>query len=244
MEKENIYRKEVGEIVAGNYAAARVFAGYGIDFCCHGDIPLEEACAVAGVPVEKVVEALDTAEDARPVAGEFSSWPVDLLIDYILKIHHRGIRKNGPEVLELLEKVEAVHGDRHPELHEVKELFVESLQELELHLQKEENVLFPYLQELFEASEAGEPAGQMHCGTVANPIRVMRMEHEGEGNRYHRVSELTDGFAVPADGCASYRLAMLRLKDFVNALYEHIHLENNILFQKAVELEREWVCVR
>lgn len=243
MEKEKMYEREVGKIVAGNYAAARVFAQYGIDFCCHGDTPLEAACAGNGVSVEEVTAALEAAGDARPVAGEFASWPLDLLIDYILKIHHRGIRREGPGILELLEKVESVHGSRHPELHEVKELFAESLQELEQHLQKEENVLFPYLLELFEASEAGRPIGQMHCGTVSNPIRVMRMEHEGEGDRYHRVAGLTNNFTAPDDGCASYRLVMQQLKEFVDALYEHIHLENNILFPKAVELERKWVRV-
>ena len=241
MEKEKMYEREVGKIVAGNYAAARVFAQYGIDFCCHGDTPLEAACAGNGVSVEEVTAALEAAGDARPVAGEFASWPLDLLIDYILKIHHRGIRREGPGILELLEKVESVHGSRHPELHEVKELFAESLQELEQHLQKEENVLFPFLNELFTASEEGYAIRQMHCGTVQNPIRVMFMEHEGEGNRYHRITELTGNFQTPADGCASYRLLMEELKGFMTALYEHIHLENNLIFPRAVALESQWV---
>ena len=134
-----------------------------------------------------------------------------------------------------------MHGEAHPELHELHVLFVESLQELEMHLQKEENVLFPYLLELFDASEQGRYIEQMHCGTVANPIRVMRMEHEGEGNRYHRIAELTNGFTAPADGCNSYRLLMQELEDFVRHLYEHIHLENNLIFPMAVELEEKWV---
>lgn len=105
-----------------------------------------------------------------------------------------GIRAHGPELLNLLEKVERVHGEAHPELHELKMLVSESLQDLEMHLQKEENVLFPYLYDLYAAFEQGQRMEPMHCGTIANPIRVMKMEHEGEGNRYLHIIELTDHF--------------------------------------------------
>ena len=134
---------EVGQIVATDYATARVFAGYGIDFCCHGEVALEKACEQAGVSVAEVLKALDALEPNKEVAGGFAAWPLDLLIDYVLKIHHRYIRRQGPVTLALLEKVEAVHGEAHPELHELHVLFVESLQELEMHLQKEENVPLP-----------------------------------------------------------------------------------------------------
>ena len=229
----------VGKIVADNFATAAVFSKYGIDFCCHGDVLLSQACKDAGVNPDEVEQALQQIHLEQQHG--FSSWPLDLLIDYVLKIHHRGIRRNGPEILVLMNKVLAAHGEAHPELLELHGLFVESLKDLESHLQKEENVLFPYLLELFAASEEGRTLEQMHCGTVKNPIRVMRMEHEGEGDRYHRISELTNGFCVPADGCGSYRLLMERLKKFVNDLYEHIHLENNVIFPQAVALEEKWV---
>ncbi|WP_300728567.1 iron-sulfur cluster repair di-iron protein [uncultured Bacteroides sp.] len=243
MKKEKYVGKSVGEVVADNYAAARVFAGFGIDFCCHGEVLFDEACTRAGVSPEEVLKALEASEtmEAKPVAGGFSEWPLDLLIDYVLKIHHRGIRRDGPQILKLMDKVVSVHGEAHQELYEVCDLFTESLQELEMHLQKEENVLFPYLFELYDASLVGRPMEQMHCGTVSNPIRVMRMEHESEGNRYHHIVHITRNYAVPADGCASYRLLMHELKRFMEALFEHIHLENNIIFPKAVELEAEWV---
>ncbi len=163
-------------------------------------------------------------------------------MDYILKIHHRGIRARGPELLALLEKVERVHGEAHPELHELKALVSESLEDLEMHLQKEENVLFPYLYELYTAKEQGQRMAPMHCGTIANPIRVMKMEHEGEGNRYLHIIQLTNHFSVPQDGCASYRLLMQELEAFVDALFEHIHLENNLLFPRFEEIEQEIVC--
>ena len=233
---------EVGQIVATDYATARVFAGYGIDFCCHGEVALEKACEQAGVSVAEVLKALDALEPNKEVAGGFAAWPLDLLIDYVLKIHHRYIRRQGPVTLALLEKVEAVHGEAHPELHELKALVSESLEDLEMHLQKEENVLFPYLYELYAAKEQGQRMAPMHCGTIANPIRVMKMEHEGEGNRYLHIIQLTNHFSVPQDGCASYRLLMQELEAFVDALFEHIHLENNLLFPRFEEIEREIVC--
>jgi len=231
----------VGKIVAENFAAAKVFKKYGIDFCCHGETQLHEACAALNLDVEEVIQALQHQESEGKGAIPFASWPLDLLMDYILKIHHRGIRSRGPELMELLEKVERVHGEAHPELRELKTLVSESLQDLEMHLQKEENVLFPYLYELYAAQQQGQRMEPMHCGTIANPIRVMKMEHEGEGNRYLHIIELTRHFSVPQDGCASYRLLMQELEAFVDALFEHIHLENNLLFPRFEEIERKIV---
>lgn len=232
----------VGQIVADDFAAASVFKKYGIDFCCHGEVTLEKACADLGLAVEEVEQALLRQDEAGNGRIPFASWPLDLLMDYILKIHHRGIRARGPELLVLLEKVERIHGEAHPELHELRALVSESLEDLEMHLQKEENVLFPYLYELYAAKEQGQRMAPMHCGTIANPIRVMKMEHEGEGNRYLHIIQLTNHFSVPQDGCASYRLLMQELEAFVDALFEHIHLENNLLFPRFEEIEREIVC--
>lgn len=234
---DKIQLKSVGGIVADNFSCAAVFRKYGIDFCCHGDASLTEACLSAGVEMEEVLKDLLTVKDAVR-SQDFAAWPTDLLIDYVLKIHHRGIRREGPHILELLSKVAAAHGTSHPELHQLLELFTASLEDLEMHLQKEENVLFPYLMEQCHALENGLSIAPMHCGSVANPIRVMRMEHEAEGDRYHLITRLTDNFTVPADGCNSYRLLMDELKEFMNNLYEHIHLENNIIFPRAVKAER------
>ena len=141
----------VGNIVAEDFAAAKVFKKYGIDFCCHGETTLDKACTDLGLSAEEVIQALERQEADGGGRIPFASWPLDLLMDYILKIHHRGIRARGPELLSLLEKVERVHGEAHPELHELKALVTESLQDLEMHLQKEENVLFPYLYDLYAA---------------------------------------------------------------------------------------------
>lgn len=234
----DLRNKNVGEIVAENFSTASVFYKYGIDFCCHGQVPLGEACEKAGTDVATVISAISETGTNSGKGIPFSSWPLDLLIDYVLKIHHRGIRKNGPVLLELIDKVRKQHGSNHPELDELYRLVSVSLDELENHLQKEENVLFPYLIELFDASEKGLKIPPMHCGTIANPIRVMHMEHESEGNRYFHIREITNNFEVPQDGCDTYRLMMSELRKFMEALFEHIHIENNILFPKSMELER------
>lgn len=238
----DLIHKNVGDIVAERFATAQVFKRYGIDFCCHGHVSLEQACACAGVRVEQVVADLQKPEAAAEGGGiPFASWPLDLLIDYVLKIHHRGIRSKGPELLKLIEKVKRVHGEAHAELHELYDLVTVSLQDLEMHLQKEENVLFPYLYELFAASQSGNSIGTMHCGSIAHPIRVMHMEHENEGNRYLHIKEITDSFRVPEDACGSYRLMLAELESFIDALFEHIHIENNILFPQFMELEARYV---
>ena len=239
-------QKSVGQIVAADFATAEVFRRFGIDFCCHGEVKFTEACRAAGVSPEDVIKALEAGEGGScgygSAAPNFNAWPLDLLIDYVLKIHHRTIRREGPQTLDLLDKVVKAHGDRHPELHEVRALFAESLGELDAHLGKEEEVLFPYVLELFEASEAGHRQAPMHCGTVANPIRVMKMEHEGEGVRHARIAELTNNYTAPEDACGSYRLVLERLRDFEQALHEHIHIENNIIFPRSVELEARCVA--
>lgn len=233
--------KSVGSIVKDNFAAARVFKYFGIDFCCGGTATLADACRRASVDVERVVAALN--EDVATSGGAipFDTWPTDLLIDYVLKIHHRNIRTNGPELLTLIEKVATHHGTAHPELNDLVKLFAASLEDLESHLQKEEQVLFPYAYDLFYASERGDRFEAMHCGTVANPIRVMHREHSDEGTRYKYIRNLMSGFAVPEDACTSYRLMLHDLEEFMDGLFEHIHLENNILFPRFVELEAKCV---
>ena len=242
MSKSSIVNMSVGSIVSNNYATARVFKYFGIDFCCGGSATLGEACRAAGADVDKVCEALANREESSSMAIPFDSWPTDLLIDYVLKIHHRGIRAKGPRLLADIELVAQSHGDKHPELVQLTSLFASSLEDLENHLQKEEQVLFPYCLELFEANMRGLRGERMHCGTVANPIRVMLREHSDEGTRYRYIRNLMNGFAVPDDACVSYRLMLQDLEAFMDGLFEHIHLENNILFPRFVRLEAKCVA--
>ena len=241
MSSSNYANMSVGSIVNDNFAAARVFKSFGIDFCCGGGMSLVDACHLAGVDIDEVCDALSQNRDAQGGAIPFASWPTDLLIDYVLKIHHRGIRANGPKLLADIKRVAEVHGGAHPELNQLVTLFADSLEDLESHLQKEEQVLFPYCYNLFEASLRGAKSEKMHCGTVANPIRVMHSEHSDEGTRYKYIRNLMNGFVAPANACMSYRLMLADLEAFMDGLFEHIHIENNILFPRFVHLEKRCV---
>lgn len=241
MDRKNYAQRSVGSIVNESFATARIFKYFGIDFCCGGHLTLEEACINANADIDKVIGAIESGREQAAGAIPFDNLPTDLLIDYVLKIHHRNICAKGPELLELICKVATHHGDKHPELLQLKEFFERSLEDLENHLQKEEQVLFPYCYDLFEANMQGEAHQKMHCGTVANPIRVMLREHHDEGTRYKFIRSLMHNFAVPEDACASYRLMLTDLEEFMDALFEHIHIENNILFPRFVELEAQTV---
>ena len=236
---KNFRTMTVGEIVADDFRYAHVFDRYGIDFCCNGSIPFSEACRHAGADMEKILLELAESPSEGSAMTDFKTWPTDLLADYILKFHHRNIRRQGPEIARLLDKVCRAHGDNHPELFEVQELFVESLADLNSHLQKEEMVLFPYIYEMCSAAMDGTPIAAFHCGTIESPIAVMMAEHDAEGERYRHISRLTNEYRAPADACDSYRLVLAELKAFEAALHHHIHLENNIVFPRAIEMENE-----
>lgn len=234
---KNFKTMTVGEIVAEDFKHARVFDKYKIDFCCNGSIPLSEACKYAQADMDEVVRELESAPSEGSPMVDFKTWPTDLLADYILKFHHRNIRQQGPQIAALLDKVCQVHGDNHPKLFEVQEQFGQSLVDLDNHLQKEEMVLFPYIYELCQAKEKGTPAPHFHCGTIESPIAVMMAEHDAEGERYRHIAHLTHDYTAPADACGSYRLVLEELKAFEAALHHHIHLENNIVFPRAIEME-------
>ncbi len=234
----------VGEIAAKSPSAAAVLDRFNVDFCCHGKTSFRVACGLAGHTPEEVAAALaETSNEAVPGKPDFQHWPTDLLCDYVLKIHHRGIRADGPVIIKLLEKVKAVHGANHPELTEIDALFRASYSALSQHLLKEENILFPYIYRLCQADLTGTAAPAFHCadGHVASPVHVMETEHAEEGERHARIEELTNGYQPPADACASYTLLIKSLKDFRDALHEHIHIENNIIFPNAIALEAKTV---
>lgn len=234
------YKKmTVGQIVADNFGNAEIFDKYGIDFCCHRSVLLPEASQKAGADVNEVIKNIENATLSTSESIDFKSWPLDLLVDYILKIHHRNIRSKGPKLQELLDKVCHVHGNKHPTLYNVQVLFQQSLSDLNQHLDKEELVLFPYIYEMVKAKLDNTVLQEFHCGSIQAPISVMLAEHDAEGERYRHIERLTNGYSAPDDACDSYRLLLQELKDFETALHQHIHLENNIVFPRAIELETE-----
>lgn len=227
----------IGNLVAQDYRTAAVFKDNKIDFCCNGNRTIEDACTQKSMDSNTLIAQLKTVTTQTQDSGiDYSAWPLDLLADYVEKKHHRYVEKKIQEITPFLEKVVRVHGDRHPELQEVEELFKASAGELTPHMKKEELMLFPYIRQMVEAKVHGT-AVQAPFGTVQNPIRMMMHEHDGEGERFRKIAELTDNYTPPADACSTYRVTFSLIKEFEEDLHLHIHLENNILFPKSIAME-------
>jgi len=235
---ENNLKSTVGEIVTKDFKTTSVFSKYGIDFCCGGNQTLEEACKKQTIDVAELQKELDEVAQSKGDSIDFNSWSLKLLADYIEETYHTYIKEKTPVLLQLLKKIKEVHGERHPELLKIYDLFYQSAMNLSMHLQKEERILFPLIKELSDAQKSGHPLEESHCGSVQNPISVMMDEHETEGERFEMISKLSGKYKTPQDGCNSYRAAYEMLDEFERKLHEHIHLENNILFPKAIEMEK------
>ena len=230
----------IGEIVAEDFKTAAVFSKYGIDFCCKGHRTLEEVCEKKNISVEQLSEELAQASGNATGAIDYLSWPSDLMIDYIEKKHHRYIEEKTPVILQYLNKLCKVHGQRHPELFEVYKEFSESAGELAAHMKKEELILFPFIKKMLKAKEENLPLNRPNFGTVENPVAMMKHEHTTEGERFEEIAKLTDNYNPPADACSTYRVTFAMLQEFEQDLHTHIHLENNILFPRAIALEKEF----
>ena len=230
----------IGEIVADDFRAAQVFSKYNIDFCCKGNRTLEEVCAKKQIPVSQLVEDLSEAMTATAGSIDYAAWPSDLLIDYIEKKHHRYIEEKTPALLQFLNKLCKVHGERNPELFRITELFTQSATDLAAHMKKEELILFPFIRKMVKAKSSGQPLDMPHFGTVENPVSMMKHEHETEGDRFEEIAQLTHNYQPPASACSTYKVTYAMLRDFQDDLHTHIHLENNILFPRAIAMEREF----
>ncbi|WP_439483364.1 iron-sulfur cluster repair di-iron protein [Cyclobacterium plantarum] len=238
---ETTNQETIGALVAKDYRLATVFESFGIDFCCKGNRSIEKACEKQKINSQTVWAAVNKMlESSTDGMHDFNFWPLDLLADYIEKKHHRYVEDRIPLLQQYLDKLCKVHGNAHPELFEITELFNQSAGDLTAHMKKEEFILFPYVRKMAKdqeipASEQAKP----HFGTVKNPIRMMMDEHENEGDRFEKIAALTSDFTPPGDACSTYRVTFALLDEFKTDLHQHIHLENNILFPKAIEMEEK-----
>lgn len=233
------HTKIIGELVAEDYRTASVFKKHNIDFCCQGNRTIGEAC-------EK--QTLDTSSILKDLANltlqekqgdiDFKTWPADLLVDYIEKKHHRYVEEKSAEIKPYLDKVCKVHGNHHPELHEINALFSASTHDLAAHMKKEELILFPFVKKMEKIKRAEAEYSRPHFDTIENPIHMMNDEHLVEGERFRKIEALSNQYTPPADACNTYRVTFALLKEFEADLHLHIHLENNILFPKAIALEK------
>lgn len=229
------YQSSVGQWVAAHPRTARVFEDLKIDYCCGGGKPLEQACRARGLDPAEVLQRLQqTLED--PFAASDVNWSqakLTDLCDHIEQTHHAYLKFELPRLTGLIAKVCNAHGKAHPKLSQLQQVFAELRAELEPHMFKEEQVLFPAIRRIEQ--EGAAPA--FAFGTVANPIRMMEQEHDDAGDGLARIRELTDGFAIPADACNTYRAMLDGLRELEEDMHQHVHKENNILFPRACELE-------
>lgn len=233
--------KTIGEIVKDDYRTAEVFKKFNIDFCCGGKITIDQACANNSVDKDELASALDAtlSKPAGNSGQNYKDWEPDFLTNYIINVHHKYVNENLPLLYEFTQKIARVHGGNHPELLQVAENFSAVAEELSAHMMKEERILFPYVIQLYSSYKKKEEATPSPFGTVRNPIRMMEMEHESAGALLKEMRQVTNNYALPVDACNTYTVTFKKLDEFENDLHQHIHLENNILFPRAIQLEEE-----
>lgn len=225
-------RQSVGDLVAEDYRRAAVLKRFDIDFCCGGARLLADVCQERGLDVAEVARALEEADGrgAGPSA-RVTSWAPGFLADYIVHEHHAYVRESLPVLRAFTQKVARVHGARRPELPEIARLVEEVAREMEEHMAEEEALVFPRIKALAagEAAEAEPPLRAL--------IDEMEGEHDRAGELMRQIRRLSDGFRPPPDACNTYRAAFAKLEEFEDDLHRHVHLENNVLFPKALEIE-------
>ena len=232
------YRTIVRDIAAGSPNAARVLEAFGIDYCCGGALPLDEACRQKDLATETVLEALRQPNVADGPEDRWNTAPLTELTDFIVQRHHGFVRKESARLTELLNKVQSRHGANHPEVNSVAETFEALASELSAHMMKEEQVLFPMIGRLEQAALSEGPSAAAAFSTVEFPIQRMVAEHEDAGELLGTIRSLTGSFQPPADACPTFRALYQGLEEFERDLHQHIHLENNILFPRAIALTR------
>jgi len=219
--------------------ATRIFEQMGIDYCCGGTKPLTEACARAGVDVADVERSLFDADHSEESTDQKTFLEKSLTenISHIISKHHHFTRSEISRLYALLDKVECAHGQNHPEISAIKTIFHRLGEELEVHMMKEERFLFPYVIKMEQAMSQKQPCIRPPFGTVHNPVRMMMFEHDSAGEMLKKIRALSSDFVCPPDVCLTYTSLYEALEGLEKDLHQHIHLENNILFPKAIQLE-------
>ncbi len=230
--------KKIKDIVIENFRAAELFEKYGIDFCCNGNSLLHEALEEKQISDENFFKELNklsrflTSENSR-----YNEWDLNFLAQYIVNNHHSYIRKAIPEITTHLQKVLNAHGSKYSYLSEVQNLFTKVAEEMKSHMMKEEQILFPLIKYLAETQKFNEKPKTGGFGTIKNPIRQMEAEHVSAGNAMDTIRKFTSNYVLPDDACTTFQVTYQELDEFEKDLHKHVHLENNILFPRAIELE-------
>lgn len=231
-------QETIGEIAVKDLRKVEVFKKYGIDFCCGGKKTIAEVCAEKNIDATKVQTELRQIETENKASNiSYNDWDIDFLADYIVNTHHSYVKKYLPELMTYALKVSQVHGNQHPELLPIYKLVEEINEELTEHLEQEENTLFTYIKKIVAARKGSLPLVKQEKDLVGL-IDELEKEHDLVGRAFDKIRELSKEYAIPSDACASYKLLYKMIQEFEDDLHLHIHLENNILFPKAIEMEK------
>lgn len=232
----------VTDLVIRDYRMADVFRQYGIDFCCGGKQSLDVVCSNKGLAVEAVLDDLQKATVNRSsgAAIAFDEWEIDFLVDYILNVHHRYLKKALPDVNEYVLRFLAGHQKKFPELAEMGTTLNRLMKEIPPHMQLEEEIIFPYIKQIYHAWHRKESYGSLLVRTLRKPVEgMMKKEHESVSSHLHKLRGLTNNYTAPVNACVTHQVAFAKLNELDSDLVLHIHLENNILFPKALAMEKE-----
>lgn len=230
--------RTVADVVTENIKAAHVFKKHGIDFCCGGRISIQRACEKAKVDTSLLLAELQNLDTVPDRGSDYNSWNLDFLTDHIINVHHHYVEENSPLLLQYSKRVNHVHGHHYTELAEIESLVLQVVQAMAGHQRKEELILFPFIKKLVKAEREGSELPSVHFGSVENPINMMEHEHTEAGEILERIAELSNNYTPPQGACNTYRAFYAKLEEFEQDLHHHIHLENNILFPKALKLEK------
>ncbi|HEX6332587.1 MAG TPA: DUF542 domain-containing protein [Flavisolibacter sp.] len=231
----------MSDIVRSDYRTADVFKKHGINFCCSGQVTLEDACAAKGLDIQEITGELTvlTRQVSMPNNLRYDTWKIGFLIDYIINVHHAYVTYMLPDLESSLESFVNSHARQFPYLKKVLSVFRELAEYLEKHNQTEENIIFPYIKQIESTYSRREVYGRLFVRTLRKPLASIENEHQEMEDMLTRLRELTDNYTVPGDACTNHHVIFSRLREFDNDLVHHKHLENNILFPRAIELEKE-----
>ena len=229
--------KTVAEFVTKNIKTADVFKKHGIDFCCGGGVTIKEACKKSAVDFDTLITELNLVESTNSFLNDYNKWELDFLIDFIQNTHHKYVDENLTLLKQYVDKVAQAHGDNHPEIFEIQELIHVVSDELTTHMKKEELLLFPFIKKLVRAKREHTKIEKPYFDSVNNPIQMMEEDHDHAGDIFKRISKLTNAYQTPEDACNTFKALYAKLEEFEDDLYQHVHLENNILFPKARYIE-------
>lgn len=236
---ETMKDKTVAEIVTQNIKTADIFKKHGIDFCCGGGISVAKACEKHNIDLTEIENELSALGNVAPTAQNYNDWGLDYLSDYIVNTHHGYVAEAIPLLLHYASRVAQVHGEHYKEVVTINNLVREVAQELAAHMKKEEIMLFPYIKRLIAEKNGATFQGNPPFESVESPIKMMEAEHESAGDIFKKIFELTNNYTPPQGACNTFKALYNKLDEFEQDLHQHVHLENNILFPKAILLEKE-----